>query len=42
MNQPNYKLYMSEALRRTKMAESEKINQFRAEWSCNFVFGTDI
>ena len=42
LSQPNYKFYMSEALRKTKLAESEKINQFRKEFALNFCIGNYI
>ena len=39
--QPNYKFYMSEALRRTKMAESEIINDYRRHFAVNYMIGTE-
>ena len=41
LSQPYNKLYMSEALRRTKMSESYIINKFRLEWFKNFLIGNE-
>jgi len=37
--QPNYKWYMNEPLRQTKLAQAEKINNVRLQWWKNFTIG---